>query len=180
AAAAKLNVVWGNNATVTNLHLVRNVRAAKRKGGKLAVIDPLRTKIAGQADLHLAIKPGTDVVLGFALAAELERMRAPDRAFIAEHVLGYEDYMTRAREWPVERAAETCAVPAASIRELAALMAAADPLVVAPGNGLERGRNGGSAVRAAIALPALMGRLGRGSGIVLGARNAVPKTPDRL
>ncbi|MEN3383332.1 MAG: hypothetical protein V7608_3376, partial [Hyphomicrobiales bacterium] len=44
-ADAALNVVWGNNATVTNLHLVRNIRAAKRKGGKLVVIDPLRTKI---------------------------------------------------------------------------------------------------------------------------------------
>src|SRR5438874_6727327 len=36
-ADAALNVVWGNNATVTNLHLVRNIRAAKRKGGKLVV-----------------------------------------------------------------------------------------------------------------------------------------------
>ena len=41
--------------------------------------------------------------------------------------------------------------------------------MLAPGNGLERGRNGGSGVRAAIALPALLGKLGKGSGIVLGA-----------
>src|SRR5215470_14007157 len=81
AADAALNVVWGNNATVTNLHLVRNVRAAKRKGGRLAVIDPLRTKIAEQADLHLALRPGTDVLLAFALAAELERIGAHDRGF---------------------------------------------------------------------------------------------------
>src|SRR5436189_257628 len=45
-AGAQLNVVWGNNATVTNVHLVRQVRIAKRKGGRLAVVDPLRTKIA--------------------------------------------------------------------------------------------------------------------------------------
>src|SRR5206468_6870890 len=56
----------------------------------------------------------------------------------------------------------------------------ADPLVIAPGNGLERGRNGGSGIRAAIALPALMGKLGTRSGIVLGASNAFPKTPARL
>ncbi|HMK79957.1 MAG TPA: molybdopterin-dependent oxidoreductase, partial [Xanthobacteraceae bacterium] len=180
AADAALNVLWGNNATVTNLHLVRNVRAAKRKGGKLVVIDPLRTKIAEQADLHVALKPGTDVVLGFALAVELARIGAHDRAFIARHVLGYEEYMARAREWPVEKAAEVCAVPASTIVELAAWMAQTDPLVIAPGNGLERGRNGGSAIRAAIALPALIGKLGKGNGIVLGARNAVPKTPDRL
>ena len=97
AANAQLNVVWGNNATVTNVHLVRKIRTAKRKGGRLVVIDPLRTKIAEQADLHLAIKPGTDVLLGFALAVELERLGAHDRAFIAEHVHGYDEYMALAR-----------------------------------------------------------------------------------
>ncbi len=59
-------------------------------------------------------------------------------------------------------------------------LAEADPLVFAPGNGLERGRNGGSGIRALIALPALLGRLGNGSGIILGAGNAFPKTPARL
>ncbi|HXW26063.1 MAG TPA: molybdopterin-dependent oxidoreductase [Xanthobacteraceae bacterium] len=180
AGAAALNVVWGNNATVSNLHLVRQIRAAKRKGGRLAVIDPLRTKIADQADLHLAPVPGTDVVLGFALAAELERLGAHDRDFIAAHVLGYDDYMAAARRWPVEAAAETCRVSAAAIRRLARWMADADPLVLAPGNGLERGRNGGSGVRAAIALPALMGKLDARSGVVLAARFAFPKTADKL
>jgi len=180
AADAKLNVVWGNNATVTNLHLVRNVRAAKRKGGRLAVIDPLRTKIAEQADLHLAPRPGTDVLLGLALAVELEQFGAHDRRFIAEHVRGYEEYMHAARAWPADAIAETCRVRAEDIRRLAGWMAEADPLVIAPGNGLERGRNGGSGIRAAIALPALMGKLGRASGIVLGADNAFPKTAAKL
>ena len=179
-AGAKLNVVWGNNATVTNVHLVRQIRMAKRKGGRLVVVDPLRTKIAEQADLHLAIKPGTDVVLGFALAVELERIGAHDKTFIAKHVHGYDDYMTQARQWPVDVAADACGVSPDAIRQAAAWMADADPLVVAPGNGLERGRNGGSAVRVAIALPALLGRLGEGSGIVLGSRNVFPKTSDKL
>ena len=180
AAQAKLNIVWGNNATVTNLHLVRQIRSSKRRGGRLAVIDPLRTKIAEQADLHLSPRPGTDVLLGFALAVELERLGAHDRRFIADHVSGYDEFMALARSWPAEKAAEVCGVPAADIRLLASWMASAQPLVIAPGNGLERGRNGGSGVRAAIALPALLGRLGRESGIVLCARFAFPKTPAKL
>jgi anaerobic selenocysteine-containing dehydrogenase len=180
AGDAALTVVWGNNATVSNLHLVRQIRAAKRKGGRLAVIDPLRTKIAEQADLHLAPRPGTDVLLGFALAVELERLGAHNRDFIAAQVSGYDDYMAAARQWPAETAADACGVRAADISRLAGWMADADPLVIAPGNGLERGRNGGSAVRAAIALPALMGKLNAASGIVLGARNAFPKTAARL
>ena len=180
ARDARLNVVWGNNATVTNLHLVRQIRAAKRKGGRLVVIDPLRTKIAEQADLHLAPRPGTDVLLGFALAVELERLGAHRQDFIAEHVVGYAEYMEVARRWPADKAADICGVPAEDIRRLAGWMAAADPLVMAPGNGLERGRNGGSGIRAAIALPALMGKLNRTSGIVLGARNAFPRVAGKL
>jgi len=180
AAAAKLNIVWGNNATVTNLHLVRKIRAAKRAGGRLVVIDPLRTKIAEQADLHLAPRPGTDVLLGLALAVELEALGAHNRSFIANHVSGYEEFMQIARRWPPEKAAEVCGARAAEIKELALWMAEADPLVIAPGNGLERGRNGGSGIRAAIALPALLGKLGPRSGIVLAARFAFPKTPTRL
>jgi anaerobic selenocysteine-containing dehydrogenase len=180
AEHAALNVVWGNNATVANLHLVRAVRRAMRDGGKLVVVDPLRTKIAAQADLHVALLPGTDTLLAWALATELERAGAFDTDFIAAHVLGADEFMARAREWPAARAAEACGVPEAQILTLARWMAEAEPLVLAPGNGLERGRNGGSGIRAAIALPALLGKFGKGSGITLGASSAFPKTMARL
>ncbi len=180
AGEAALNLVWGNNATVTNLHLVRQLAKARRAGGKLVVVDPLRTKIAEQADLHIAPLPGTDVLLGFALATELERLGAHDHGFIAKHVHGHAEFMALAREWPVERAAAACAVPAESLRTLAAWMAGANPLVLAPGNGLERGRNGGSGIRAVIALPALLGKLDARNGIVLGAGNVFPRTPAQL
>jgi anaerobic selenocysteine-containing dehydrogenase len=180
AATAALNIVWGNNATVTNLHLVRNIRMSKRRGGRLVVIDPLRSKIAEHADLHLGLKPGTDVLLGFALAAELEKVGAHNRAFIAEHVSGYDDFMALARAWPAEKAADACGLRAADIRMLARWMADAASLVLTPGNGLERNRNGGSGIRAAIALPALLGKINRESGIVLCARFAFPKTPEKL
>ena len=88
--------------------------------------------------------------------------------------------MATARAWPVARAAAACGLREEQIVEFAQWLAEADPLVFAPGNGLERGRNGGSSIRALIALPALLGKLGKGSGIVLGASNAFPKTPARL
>jgi len=180
AEHAALNVVWGNNATVANLHLVRRIRRAKRKGGRLVVIDPLRTKIAEQADLHIALLPGTDVLLAWSLATELERAGAFNAVFIDKHVAGFDAFMARARQWPAARAAEACGVPEAQIRTLVGWMAAADPLILAPGNGLERGRNGGSGIRAAITLPALLGKWGNGSGVVVSASNAFPKTVARL
>jgi anaerobic selenocysteine-containing dehydrogenase len=180
AEHARLNVVWGNNATVTNLHLVRVIRRAQRAGGRLVVVDPLRTKIAEQADLHLQLLPGTDVLLAWSVAAELERSGSLDAAFIAANVLGAEEFMVRARQWPAARAARVCGLEESQILTFARWLAEAEPLILTPGNGLERGRNGGSGIRAAIALPALLGKLGKGSGIVLGASNAFPKTPARL
>src|SRR5689334_25369682 len=107
-------------------------------------------------------------------------MAAFDDTFIAANVLDFGEFMARAREWPAARAAVACGVPESHILRLARWLAEADPLVLAPGNGLERGRNGGSGIRAAIALPALLGKLGGGSGIILSASNAFPKTPAKL
>jgi anaerobic selenocysteine-containing dehydrogenase len=179
AEHAKLNVVWGNNATVSNLHLVRCIRQAKRSGGKLVVVDPLRTKIAEQADLHLQLLPGTDTLLAWSVAAELERLGSLDDTFIAANVLGAEEFMALARQWPAARAAVACGLRESQILTFTHWLAETEPLVLAPGNG-QRGRNGGSSIRAAIALPALLGKLGKGSGIVLGASNAFPKTPAKL
>jgi anaerobic selenocysteine-containing dehydrogenase len=178
---AKLVIVWGNNATSCNLHLMRQINAAKRDGAKLVVIDPRRVKVAEQAHLHLPVRPGTDVVLAWALAVELERIGALDHAFIDKHVLGFDAYMEAARAYPPERAAEICGVPVDDIRTLARWYRDAKPAVIAWGNGLERNQNGGSGLRAIAALPALAGKFGvAGGGLVGGAGHAFPKTPDRL
>src|SRR5262245_17790112 len=59
---SKLIVAWGNNVTWSNLHLMPVINAARRHGAKLVVVDPTRTKVAEQADLHVAVGPGTDVI----------------------------------------------------------------------------------------------------------------------
>ena len=138
AEHAKLNVVWGNNATVSNLHLVRCIRKAKRAGGKLVVVDPLRTKIAEQADLHLQLLPGTDTLLAWSVAAELERLGSLDDAFIAANVLGAEEFMTLARQWPAARAAVTCGLRESQILTFTRWLAEAELLVLAP----QRARTG--------------------------------------
>lgn len=89
-AEAQLLVIWGNNVTCSNLHLMPIINEAKAKGAKLVVIDPRRTKVAEQAHLHLPVLPGTDVVLAWAVATELERLGGLDHEFIAENVHGAE------------------------------------------------------------------------------------------
>src|SRR5436190_2237329 len=81
AEHAQLVIAWGNNVTWSNLHLMPVINRARKRGAKLVVVDPRRTPIARQADLHIPLRPGTDVVLAWAIAAELERRGALDRAF---------------------------------------------------------------------------------------------------
>ena len=180
-ALARLIIAWGNNVTWSNLHLTPLINQARRQGGKLVVVDPKRTKIAEQADLHVALTPGTDVVLAFAVATELERRGGLDRRFIAEHVAGFEAYMERARRYPVAEAARICRVPEEQIRQLAEWYHELSPAAISVGNGLERNQNGGAGIRAVFALPALAGKWGvPGGGCVNGAGFAFPKTPAQL
>ncbi len=181
AEHSRLIVVWGNNVTWSNLHLMPVINRARQQGAKLVVVDPRRTKIAQQADLHLAPRPGTDVVLAWAVAAELERRGAIDPAFVERHVAGSEEYLARARRYTPAEAARICGVPESQVRTLAKWYATISPAAISVGNGLERNQNGGSGIRAIFALPALAGKFGvPGGGLVNGAAFAFPKTPARL
>jgi len=144
-------------------------------------VDPIRTGIANKADLHIPLRPGTDVVLAWAVASELERLGTLDRTFIDAHVDGADAFLEQARAWPPERAADECGVPAESIRTLARWYAERSPAAICCGNGPERTRSGGSGLRAVFALPALAGKFGvAGGGVCNGASNGFPKTPARL
>ena len=177
-----LIIIWGNNVTVSNLHLSRVIKKAKNDhGAKLIVIDPKRTRIAEQADLFIQIKPGTDVILALALAAELERRGSHDTNFIEKWVSGYESYMVNARKHTPEMAVETCGIEIEKFTRLAEWYARGKVVGVSVGNGLERGHSGGSGIRAAMALQALTGNHGKlGAGVFAKPGNSFPKTTERL
>ena len=178
---SRLIIAWGNNVTWSNLHLMPVINMARRRGGKLVVVDPKRTKVAEQADLHLALRPGTDVILAWAITNELERLGGLDHAFIERHVQGFEGYMERVRRVSLADAERITGVERARIQEVAEWYHALSPAAISVGNGLERNRNGGSGIRAIFALPALAGKLGvPGGGLVNGGSLAFPKTMARL
>jgi anaerobic selenocysteine-containing dehydrogenase len=167
-AAARLIVIWGANPSATGIHLVPVVQEAQRRGARLVVVDPRRTPLAKGADLHLAVRPGGDLPLALAVIRWLFENGAADEAFLAAHATGAEELRRRAAEWTPERAAGPSGVPAATIEAFARLYAESSPAVVRCGWGLERNRNGGSAVAAVLALPAVGGKFGvRGGGYTL-------------
>lgn len=181
AVHADLIIVWGNNVTVSNLHLTRVLKDARAHGAKLVIIDPKRTKIAEQCDLFIQIHPGTDVVLAMALAAELERRKAIDEAFVEKWTYGFEPFMDQARQYTVDDVETLCGVSADGFDQLADLFETSKTVAASCGNGIERGRSGGSGLRAAMALQALTGNHGRpGAGVIAKSGLAAPKTTERL
>src|SRR6185312_6526548 len=166
--AARLIVLWGANPSASGIHLVPIIQEAQRQGTRLVVIDPRRINLAKKADLHLAPRPGTDLPLALAVIRWLFAEGKADLDFLAAHATGGEELRRRAEPWTFARAAEVTGVPAADIERFARLYAESSPAVVRCGWGLERNRNGGSAVAAVLALPAVGGKFGvRGGGYVL-------------
>jgi anaerobic selenocysteine-containing dehydrogenase len=139
------------------------------------VVDPRVTPLARDADLHLPLKPGTDLAVALALHRHLFESGAADQAFLATHADGADRLRERAAEWTFDRAASVAGVQASTIHEFADLYAATSPALVRCGWGLERNRNGGSAAAAVLALPAVAGKFGaRGGGFALSNTSAWP------
>jgi len=170
---ARLIVLWGVNPAASGIHLMPFLKEARGAGARLVVIDPRATSLARQADLHLAIQPGTDLPVALAVHRHLFESGHTDEKFLALHTTGAESLRARAAEWTFERAAEVAGVEATFIRQFAELYAASTPALVRCGWGLERNRNGGSAAAAILALPAVGGKFGvRGGGFSMSNSSA--------
>ena len=167
-AEAKLIVVWGANPHVSGVHLVPFIQEAQKRGARLVVIDPRRTKLAWKSDLHLAPQPGTDLPLALAVINWLFEHGAADETFLAGHATGADRLREIAAPWNLHYAANVCRMQALEIENFARLYAESSPAVIRCGWGLERNRNGGSAAAAVLALPAVAGKFGvRGGGYTL-------------
>src|SRR5215475_6772576 len=167
-AHARLIVLWGVNPSATSIHLVPVIERAHAAGTKLVVIDPRRTPLARRADLHLPVRPGTDLPVALAVIAALFARGHADRGFLAAHTTGADELAARAARWSVEAAAREAGIAAAELDRFVELYAESAPAVIRCGWGVERNRNGGSAVAAVLALPAIAGKFGvRGGGYTM-------------
>ncbi len=162
---ARLIVVWGANPSSSGIHLIPHIKAAQSAGAALVVIDPRRTNLARRADLHLAVKPGTDVVVALAVHRFLFEHDLADEQFLAAHAEGADRLRERCAEWTFDRAAEVAGLDPELLENFAEMYADISPAIIRCGWGLERNRNGGNAALAVLALPAVGGKFGvRGGG----------------
>ncbi|MFF8291679.1 molybdopterin oxidoreductase family protein [Streptomyces sp. NPDC016309] len=133
------NPLDSNGSLCTAPDFPGKLKALRKRGGTLTVVDPRRTRTARLADRHVAIRPGTDALLLAALVHVLYEEGLTDLGALAGHVRGVEEVGSAVRDFAPEAVAGACDVDAGTIRALARELAAAPAAAV-------YGRVGGSTV----------------------------------
>jgi len=154
---ARYILCWGWNPMSTAPHLWRMILRARRAGAKLVVVDPFRSRTARVADEHLRPLPGTDGALGLGMMRAIVDAGLQDERWCRAHATGFDDLLARLEEYPVERCAELCSVPAETIARVGREFASTQPSLLRLGVGAQRHRGAPVAYRTLACLPALAG-----------------------
>lgn len=117
--------LWGHNLAATQTVTWSRVldRLAGPNPPRLVVIDPRTTATAQQAEVHLSVRPGTNLPLLLSLERELMVNGWVDDEFVAAHTIGLKELQGQVEEWTPEHAAEVCGVDADDIRRAARIFA---------------------------------------------------------
>ena len=119
------NPLVSNGSLLTAPDIRGRLRALRERGGRLVVVDPVRTRTAQAADEHHFIRPGTDALLLFALVNVLVTDGLTDLGRLSEHTNGVAEVAQLAGDFTPEAVAPACGIDAATIRRLAGELAAA-------------------------------------------------------
>ena len=170
---ARFILLWGVNPSSSGIHIIPYIREAQKRGAVLVVVDPVSTPLAKRADVHLAVRPGTDLPVALAIHRYLFEGGFADQAFLDAHTHGAARLREKAQAWTIERAADEAGISREALARVAHLYATTSPALVKCGWGQERNRNGGSSSMAIMALPAVAGKFGvRGGGFTMSNSNA--------
>ncbi len=157
-AESDLIVSWGGNPVATQVNAMHHISKARRdRGTRLVAIDPYRTGTAAVADLHLALRPGTDGALACAVMHVAFKEGYADRDYMARFADApdaLEAHLeTRTPEW----AAAITGLDAEEIRAFARLYGQTKRSYIRLGYGFSRSRNGSANVFAVSCLPTVTG-----------------------
>src|SRR6202050_2070654 len=150
-------IAWASNIHGNNVHLWPFIAEARRKGAKLVVIDPYRTRTAACADWYLPINPGTDGALALAMMHVIIGEGLHDADYVAKYTLGFEELREKVKAYSPERVAQWTGIAAEDIRKLALEYATVRPSVIRLNYGVQRSEGGGMATRAIVMLPCITG-----------------------
>src|SRR4051794_27659083 len=160
-----LIVSWGADLIATNVHFWAKAEAAQKRGVKIIVIDPRRSRTARLADKHLQIRIGTDAALALGVMHILVRDGRVDRDYIAANTVGFDRLEAEVLpSFPPQRVAEITGLAQSEIEDFARLYGAAKRSFIRLGEGMTRLARGGEALRAVALLPGVTGAYARRGG----------------
>ncbi|MGB3934530.1 MAG: nitrite reductase small subunit NirD [Burkholderiales bacterium] len=161
--AADLVFIAGSNTAFAHPVLYQRIEAARERnpGLKLVVVDPRATATARAADLHLALKPGTDVALFNGMLNVLVKENFLNQAFIEKHTEHLSNLDALIDCWTPERAAEVCELSVEKIVEAARLFGRARAALSLYCQGLNQSTSGTCKNSALINLHLATGQIGR-------------------
>jgi assimilatory nitrate reductase catalytic subunit len=156
---ADLVVLVGSNLAWCHPVLFQRLEAAKRArpGMRIVVIDPRRTETCDIADLHLALKAGSDVALFNGLLADLQGRGRVAAGFVEHHTSGLEAALTVARASDLA----SCDLPVADLATFFEWFATPEKTVTLYSQGVNQSSAGVDKVNAIINCHLLTGRIGR-------------------
>lgn len=177
-----LVVSWGCDLVTTNVHFWAKIVQERKRGLKVIVIDPRRSRTATSADWHIPIRIGTDAALALGVMHILVRDGWCDRAYIAEHTIGFERLESEVLpRYEPRRAASITGLGVEDIERFAALYGAAKAPFIRLGEGMTRLAQGGQALRSVALLPGVTGAYARpGGGCLLYSGEFGGLNPDAV
>ncbi|MFN8127273.1 MAG: nitrate reductase [Candidatus Nanopelagicales bacterium] len=123
--------LYGHNMAETQAVLWSRIldRLAGPNPPAIVCVDPRQTPVADHATIHMAPRPGTNVMLMNALLHELLDHGWVDHDYLEAHTVGFAELEKALEAYTVERAAQVCDVPAADLREAARVIGTAERLM---------------------------------------------------
>jgi len=155
-------LVWGGNPLVSHEPVLpREIDRLKRRGGRIAVVDPRKTETAAKADFHLAVKPGRDEILALNLLHVIFREGLWDKQFAEKWIKNFSSFFETVMQdrFSPENGRPLTGVDHELVREVARLYGKTKPASVALGNGLDHHSVGVSAIRLVAIMKAVSGNL---------------------
>jgi len=163
-ARVKCFLIIGSNATEAHPVIANNfIKPALREGAKLIVADPRRTDLAKRADIHLQLRPGSDIALLNTMMNCIIAEGLHDEGFIRERTEGFAQLQEVVDRYTLERGAELTGVPAELIREAALTYATTDPASIIYCMGITQHHVGTANVISVANLAMITGNVGRES-----------------
>ncbi|MEM3697206.1 MAG: molybdopterin-dependent oxidoreductase [Candidatus Bathyarchaeia archaeon] len=152
-------VLLGCEPLISRPKTAKIILEARKRGAKLIVIDPRRTKSASMADVWLKLRPGTDAALLLGMINVIIEEELYDNYFVENWCYGFNKLKERIKEYPLEKVEKITRVPKDKIREAARMYATNKPGVMIEGMGIEHLPNNAQALHARWILAALTGNI---------------------